>query len=62
MPFAARALRKEARRYRELARFINDPRTLAVLDEMAGDLEGKAEMIEENAQRSLANDKDEDNG
>ncbi|WP_165117909.1 hypothetical protein [Brevundimonas sp. 'scallop'] len=46
MPFAARALRAEARRYRELKRAINCLRTLALLDEMAGDLETKATAIE----------------
>jgi len=46
MPFAARALRDEARRYRALKRSINCPRTLALLDEMATDLEGKAAVIE----------------
>ncbi|MFA4900524.1 MAG: hypothetical protein WC563_13460 [Brevundimonas sp.] len=49
MPFAARALRAEARRYRELKRAINCPRTLALLDEMAGDLEAKAAIIEASA-------------
>ena len=49
MPFAARVLREEAVRYRELSRFINDARTLALLDEMAGDLEAKATVIEATA-------------
>lgn len=49
MPFAARILREEALRYRDLARFINDARTLALLDEMAGDLEAKASVIEASA-------------
>ena len=49
MPFAARVLREEAVRYRELSRFINDARTLALLDEMAGDLESKATAIEAKA-------------
>ena len=49
MPFAARLLREEALRYRDLARFINDARTLALLDEMAGDLEAKASAIEASA-------------
>lgn len=49
MPFAARALRAEARRYRELKRAINCPRTLALLDEMAGDLEAKADAIDRRA-------------
>ncbi|QCQ97772.1 hypothetical protein [Brevundimonas sp. SGAir0440] len=51
MLFAACALRDEARRYRELKRAINCPRTLALLDQMATDLEGKAEVIEANAAR-----------
>ena len=60
MPFAARALRQEARRYRQLARSINCPRTLAVLDEMAGDLEGKADVIEATAKAALSADKDDE--
>lgn len=54
MPFAARALRAEARRYLELKRAINCPRTLALLDEMASDLEAKAAAIE--AARSIEHD------
>lgn len=46
MSFAARALKDEARRYRTLARSINCPRTLALLDEMACDLENKAQTME----------------
>lgn len=57
MPFAARALRDEARRYRELKRAINCPRTLTLLDQMATDLEGKAEVIEANAARPPSADK-----
>lgn len=49
MLFAARILREEALRYRELARFINDARTLALLHEMAGDLEVKPSVIEARA-------------
>jgi hypothetical protein len=57
MSFAARALRDEARRYRELKRTINCPRTLALLDEKATDLESKAEVIEANAARPPAADR-----
>ena len=57
MPFAARALRDEARRYRELKRAINCPRTLALLDDMATDLEDKAEVIEANAAQASRADK-----
>lgn len=46
MSFAARTLRNEARRYRALSRAINCPRTLSLLDEMACDLERKAEAME----------------
>lgn len=46
MAFAVRALRDEARRYRKLKRAINCPRTLVLLDEMAGDLGRKANAIE----------------
>ncbi|MEJ8403875.1 hypothetical protein WKI27_00760 [Brevundimonas vesicularis] len=56
MSFAARAFRDEARRYRELARSINCPRTLSLLDEMACDLENKAEAIEVEADRKSAAD------
>ena len=57
MPFAARALRDEARRYRELKRAINCPRTLALLDDMATDLEDMAEVIEANAAQASRADK-----
>ena len=60
MPFAARALRDEARRYRELKRAINCPRTLALLDQMATDLEDKAGVIEANAKRTAPADKSDD--
>jgi hypothetical protein len=60
MPFAARALRDEARRYRQLKRAINCPRTLALLDEMAADLERKAQIIETTAAESLAPDSSRD--
>ncbi|MDQ1193782.1 hypothetical protein QE419_002548 [Brevundimonas vesicularis] len=49
MSFAARAFRDEARRYRELTRSINCPRTLSLLNEMAGDLKRKAEAMEDAA-------------
>jgi len=46
MSFAARVLRDEARRYRELKQAISCPRTLELLDQMAGDLDAKATVIE----------------
>lgn len=46
MPFAARALKEEAMKYRSLSRYVTDARTLDVLDAMAADLEAKAAAIE----------------
>ena len=56
MSFAARAFRDEARRYRSRSRSINCPRTLALLNEMACDLESKAEAIEVAAGAQIADD------
>ncbi len=56
MSFAARAFRDEARRYRALTRAINCPRTLSLLDEMASDLERKAEAMEDAANLQIAAD------
>ncbi len=56
MSFAARAFRDEARRYRALTCAINCPRTLSLLDEMASDLERKAEAMEDAANLQIAAD------
>lgn len=49
IPFAARAFRCAARRYRVLTRSINCPRTLSLLNEVACGLESKAEAMEDAA-------------
>lgn len=49
MSFAICACTDQARRYRELSRSINCPRTLALLDGMAVDLDAKATAIEATA-------------
>lgn len=56
MSFVARTLRNEARRYRALSRAINCLRTLSLLDEMACDLERKAEAMEAAADTQIPAD------
>lgn len=45
----ADSLRREARRYRQLARGINDDKTVALLEEMAHELERRAELAGRNS-------------